>query len=96
MTAATDSPRRQASRPSDGDDPASIHLLDETLTLALRAPDAARALGVSERTLWTMTRAGEIPHARLGRVIVYPVDELREWLRDRARRSVRRRRPDPA
>ena len=96
MTAATDSARRQTPRTAEGGDPASIHLLDETLTLALRAPDAARALGVSERTLWTMTRAGEIPHVRLGRVIVYPVDELREWLRDRARRSVRRRRPDPA
>ena len=30
--------------------------------LALRPRDAARALGISERLLWTKTNAHEIPH----------------------------------
>lgn len=58
--------------------------------LALRAPDAARALGVGVRHLWTLTKAGEIPHVRLGAATVYPVDALREWLDRKARASTRR------
>jgi len=55
--------------------------VDETVPrLALRAKDAAVALGISERTLWTLTNTGEIPHGRIGRAIVYPVDRLREYL----------------
>jgi hypothetical protein len=52
--------------------------------LALAPRDAARALGVSERTLWTYTRRHGVPHVRLGRRILYPVRELADWLARRA------------
>ena len=48
--------------------------------LALRAAEAAKALGISERLLWSKTNAGEVPCIRIGRAVVYPVDCLREWL----------------
>ena len=51
--------------------------------LALRPKDAAVALGISERLLWTLTKAGEIPCVRLGRAVTYPVATLDAWLRDR-------------
>lgn len=63
--------------------------------LALRAPEAARALGLSERQLWTLTNSGEIPSVRLGKCIVYPVDLLREWLTEQGRKAIRRRSPGP-
>ena len=50
--------------------------------LALRRREAAKALGIGERLLWSLTTAGEIPHCRLGRAVVYPVDELREFLKN--------------
>jgi excisionase family DNA binding protein len=50
------------------------------LPLAMRPKVAARALGVSERTLWSMTKRGEIPHARIGGCVVYPRPALRSWL----------------
>jgi len=50
------------------------------VTMALRPREAAAALGISERLLWTMTKAGEVPHVRFGRAIVYPVAKLEEWL----------------
>jgi hypothetical protein len=53
--------------------------------LAVRAVDAARMLSISPRTLWGMTRRNEIPHARCGRAVVYPVHLLREWLEQRAK-----------
>jgi len=52
--------------------------------LALRPRDAARALGISTRHLWTLTRHGLIPCVRVGsgrrKTVLYPVDALREWL----------------
>ena len=53
--------------------------------LALRPKDAAKALGISERLLLDWTHEYGLPHVRLGRVLLYPVEDLREWLRVRAR-----------
>lgn len=60
--------------------------------LALRAPEAAAALGISERALWTLTNCGDVPSVRIGRSITYPVASLRAWLEQRAKggRSVGR------
>jgi hypothetical protein len=54
--------------------------------LALRPRDAAAALGISERKLWEVTadRTSGIPHVKLGKAVLYPVDELRRWLSDKA------------
>lgn len=56
-----------------------------TPCLALRPREAAAALGVSERTLWTWTASGEIPHIRRGKTILYPIDTLRRWLDEQAK-----------
>jgi excisionase family DNA binding protein len=48
--------------------------------LALRPREAAKALGISDRTLWALTKAGKVPFVRLGRSILYPLHTLREWL----------------
>ena len=58
--------------------------VDAPPRLALRPKDAARALGIGERLLWSKTNCGEIPHVRIGRAVVYPVDLLREYLARRA------------
>lgn len=56
---------------------------DQPTPLAIRPRTAARMLGVSERTLWSMTKRGEIPHARVGRGVLYPWAELVRWLEDK-------------
>ena len=48
------------------------------VSLSLRPRQAAKALGIGERLLWSKTNAGEIPHLRIGRAIVYPVGMLRD------------------
>lgn len=59
--------------------------------LALRPKDAAKALGIGQRLLWTLTHNGEIPHARMGaKAIVYPIDGLRAWLAEQAAKGVRK------
>jgi predicted DNA-binding transcriptional regulator AlpA len=50
--------------------------------LALRPRECAKCIGISERSLWTLTKANEVPHTRLGKSVLYPVDALRRhgWL----------------
>ena len=54
-------------------------------TLALRPREAAKALGISARTLWGLTAPrGPIPCLRIGhgkrRTVLYPTTELQAWL----------------
>ncbi|MCL2647109.1 MAG: helix-turn-helix domain-containing protein [Phycisphaerales bacterium] len=56
----------------------------QTPCLAMRPREAAAALGVSERTLWTWTNEGAIPHIRRGKTIMYPVNTLTHWLDEQA------------
>ena len=55
--------------------------------LALRPKEAARALGISARLLWSMTNRGEIPCVRIGRCVTYPVAMLKNWLNEQANNS---------
>ena len=57
--------------------------------LALCPKDAAKALGIGERLLWSKTKSDEIPCARIGRRVVYPVEGLRAYLARASRRSGR-------
>ena len=59
----------------------------ETPLLALRTREAAKALGISERLLWEWTDKGVVPHVRLGKAVLYPVDSLREWLKGEAEQT---------
>ena len=58
-----------------------------TPCLAMRPREAAKALGISERLLWDRTNRGLVPHIRLGKAILYPVDSLRKWLLGKAQKS---------
>jgi excisionase family DNA binding protein len=52
--------------------------------LALRPREAAKALGISPRLLWQLTKDGHVPCVRVGsgkrRTVLYPVAELQAWL----------------
>lgn len=52
------------------------------LPLAMRPKVAAKAIGVSERTLWSMAKRGVIPHARIGNCVVYPTAAILAWLEE--------------
>lgn len=64
--------------------------------LALRPRDAARALGISERCLWSLTQRGEVPHVKIGgRLVLYPRAALADWL-DRAAKQTAQQSADAA
>lgn len=52
------------------------------LPLAMRPKVAARAIGISEKHLWNMTKLGAIPHARIGNCVVYPTAPVLRWLEE--------------
>ncbi|MBN1514323.1 MAG: helix-turn-helix domain-containing protein [Phycisphaerae bacterium] len=49
--------------------------------LALRPREAAEALGLSPRTLWSLTARGDLSCIKVGRSVRYSLEGLREWLR---------------
>jgi predicted DNA-binding transcriptional regulator AlpA len=54
------------------------------LKLLLNAKEAAAALGISERLLWSMsTPRGPITAVKIGRSVRYPVDALRTFIESR-------------
>lgn len=58
------------------DDP----LLITSDSLSLRPRDAAAALGVSISTIERLTKSGDLPSVKLGRVVLYPVSSLKQFL----------------
>jgi excisionase family DNA binding protein len=61
--------------------------------LAVNRREAAAMLGISERLLWTWTNTGTIPHVRIGTRVLYPVEQLRQWLERQASPSGRSQQP---
>lgn len=53
-------------------------------SIALRLSEAAKALGISQRHLWRLSKEGKIPHRRIGdgkRIIcLYSPEALKAWL----------------
>jgi excisionase family DNA binding protein len=53
----------------------------ETQTpLLLSLKQAAQALSLSERTVWTMVQTGDLPHLRVGRRLLFSRAALEAWI----------------
>ena len=48
--------------------------------VALSVAEAAKSLGISDRTVTTLISKGEIPVVSVGKRRLIPVDALREWV----------------
>jgi len=66
--------------------------------LALRPREAAKALGISPRLLWQLTKDGHVPCVRVGsgrrRTVLYPLADLQAWLTRQAA-TAKESEPDP-
>ncbi len=51
--------------------------------LLLTPREAAAALAVCEKTLWSLAKRGELPAVRIGRAVRYDVADLRAWIDSR-------------
>ena len=48
--------------------------------MLLTAREAAKAIAISERFLYTLTQRGEIRAVRMGRTVRYDPADLRRWI----------------
>ena len=48
--------------------------------LLLTPKEAAKALNICERTLYGLTKAGELPVVRIGRAVRYNVQDLKDFI----------------
>lgn len=48
--------------------------------VTLSVTEAAKSLGLSDRTITSLIAKGEIPVVRIGKRRLIPVDGLREWI----------------
>lgn len=51
-----------------------------TSKLLLTPREAAEALSVCEKTLFNLTRRGELPAVKIGRAVRYAVDDLQAFI----------------
>ena len=58
----------------------SLNPAPSDLRLTLRKHEAAKALGVSERTLHTLLKSGQIGSIKLDRIVLIPVAELQAFI----------------
>jgi excisionase family DNA binding protein len=54
---------------------------DQSIVLLLTVSEAAKALAISQRTLWGLTKSGEIPCVRInGWTVRYDPADLKAWM----------------
>ena len=46
----------------------------------LSVKEVARMLGISQRTIWSMTNAGEIPCVRIRKRVLYRLDHVQGFI----------------
>lgn len=50
--------------------------------LTVTAPEAAKMIGVSERMIHQLVKEGKLPHKRIGRRLLFPVDAVRQFVNE--------------
>ena len=55
-------------------------MYSEAHKLLVTAKQAAQSLAISERTLWELTRRGEIPRLKIGASVRYDLRDLQAWI----------------
>ena len=55
--------------------------------LLLTSREASQAMGICQRTLYGLTKSGELPVVRVGRAVRYSVDDIRDWIKKSSKNS---------
>ena len=55
--------------------------------LLLTSREAAESLGICERTLYGLTRRGELRAVKIGRSVRYSMDDLKTWIKKSSENS---------
>jgi len=62
-----------------------MEIKDETLPLLYKIPEAARILAISERKLYELVAADQIPSLRSGKCLRIPLQALKDWIAEQTK-----------
>ena len=63
-------------------------MIEEHGQLLWDVKTTAKSLGISPRTLWELTRRGEIPRMKVGRLVRYDPDDVRAWIKKQKKKQL--------
>jgi excisionase family DNA binding protein len=63
--------------------------MEKSIERLLSSREAAKYLGISPRTLWSLTACNELPCVRIGRSVRYDLHDLSAWIESRKTRGGR-------
>ncbi len=69
-----------------GSNTPNVPSLNDPEKLLLTEGEAAKALGISRRTLWTLRNEARIPFLRIGKCVRYSVEALKAWIEEKNKR----------
>ncbi|MGE4104960.1 MAG: helix-turn-helix domain-containing protein [Pirellulales bacterium] len=52
----------------------------DSIEALLTVRDAAKALNLCERKIWSLVAGGELPTVRIGRAVRFDPADLRQWI----------------
>jgi excisionase family DNA binding protein len=82
VTRVIDTAKPAKPTPAGKNDPPGGVVPRPAVTPLLVAPrEAAKMLAICERTLFALTKSGQIPALRIGRAVRYSVDDLKAWIK---------------
>ena len=55
-------------------------MLNATPVQLLNSKETAKLLGISERTLWSLTKQGSLPAAKIGKSVRYRSEDLKRYV----------------
>lgn len=53
--------------------------------IAIRSPEAARLMSISERKLWQLAKTGGLPYVKTAGTKLFVVADIVEWLKQNAK-----------
>ena len=57
--------------------------MPQPITQLVSRKEVAVILGISERTVWSMTNAGEIPCVRIRKRVLYRLDHIQRFIEEK-------------
>ena len=55
--------------------------------LLLTSKETAKALGICERSLYALTKAGELRAVKIGRAVRYSLNDLKSWIEKKSKEN---------
>ena len=59
--------------------------MPQPITQLVSRKEVAAILGISERTVWSMTNAGEIPCVRIRKRVLYRLSHIQQYIEEKTR-----------